>query len=112
MVDLLAGALTGGGCSRPRRHGALRQQHALDRDRARGLHRRRRARAEVERYLAFVKSSRPRARAAVLLPGEPEQRARAERRAQGVPIDPTTWNHIMAAGERLGLARGAGALAA
>jgi hydroxycarboxylate dehydrogenase B len=61
---------------------------------------------EVERYLEFVKSSRPRAPGgAVLLSGEPEQRARAERSAKGVPIDPTTWNHIMAAGERLGLAR-------
>ena len=38
LVDLLAGGLTGGGCSRPPEGtGALLQQHALDRDRARGL---------------------------------------------------------------------------
>ena len=42
---------------------------------------------------------------AVLLPGEPERQARAARRAGGIPIDPTTWDHIMAAGEGLGLAR-------
>ena len=40
-----------------------------------------------------------------MLPGEPEQRARAERLANGVPIDSTTWNQIMTAGERQGLAR-------
>ena len=43
----------------------------------------------------------------MLLPGEPERRARAERLADGIPIDPTTWDHIMAAGEQVGLARAA-----
>ena len=41
----------------------------------------------------------------MLLPGEPERQARAARRASGIPIDPTTWQHIMAAGEGLGLVR-------
>ena len=62
--------------------------------------------AEIERYLGFVKSSRPRQPGGeVLLPGEPERRARAERAASGIPIDPTTWDHIMAAAEQVGLER-------
>jgi uncharacterized oxidoreductase len=43
----------------------------------------------------------------VLLPGEPEQRAKAERTANGIPVDPTTWDHIMAAAEQVGLDRAA-----
>ena len=39
---------------------------------------------EIERYLGFVKSSRPRQPGGeVLLPGEPERRARAERERAG-----------------------------
>jgi uncharacterized oxidoreductase len=41
----------------------------------------------------------------VLLPGEPERRARAERVAGGIPVDPTTWDHIMTAAEEVGLDR-------
>jgi uncharacterized oxidoreductase len=41
----------------------------------------------------------------VLLPGEPERRARAERAAAGIPVDPTTWDHIMTAAEDVGLDR-------
>jgi uncharacterized oxidoreductase len=64
--------------------------------------------AEIEHFLGFVKSSRPRQEGGeVLLPGEPEQRAKAERTANGIPVDPTTWDHIMAAAEQVGLDRAA-----
>ena len=107
MVDLLAGAFTGGGCSRlpegaPRFSSSMLsiviapEVYIGASELA----------AEVRRYLEFVKSSRPRAPdGAVLLPGEPEQRARAERLARGIPIDATTWDQIMAAGARQGLLR-------
>jgi uncharacterized oxidoreductase len=109
MVDLFAGAFTGGGCSRPPAKQARFSSSMLsiviapeafaDPD---GLG------AEIRRHLEFVKSSRPRtAGGEVLLPGEPERRAKAERLAHGIPIDPTTWAHIMAAGESLGLERAA-----
>ena len=108
MCDLLAGAFTGGGCCAARGHVALFQRHAVDRDRAAGVRRCGRDRPEIERYLGFVKSSRPREPGGeVLLPGEPERRARAERSKAGIPIDPTTWEHIMAAAEGLGLVRAA-----
>jgi uncharacterized oxidoreductase len=35
--------------------------------------------------------------------GEPERRHRAQRLAQGVPVDPTTWGEILQAAHRLGV---------
>jgi uncharacterized oxidoreductase len=109
MCDLLAGALTGGGCSKPPEHaprfgsGMLSiviAPQAYGDAAAIG--------AEIQRYLGFVKSSRPRQPGGeVLLPGEPERRARAERAASGIPVDPTTWDHIMTAAEQVGLDRSA-----
>jgi hydroxycarboxylate dehydrogenase B len=107
LVDLLAGGLTAGGCSRPP-EGAARfsssmlsiviAPQAYTDAGALG--------AEIRRYVDFVKSARPRAPGGeVLLPGEPERRARAERLANGIPIDPTTWEHIIASGGQVGLAR-------
>jgi hydroxycarboxylate dehydrogenase B len=107
LVDLLAGGLTGGGCSRPP-EGAARfsssmlsiviAPQAYTDAGALG--------AEIRRYVDFVKSARPRAPGGeVLLPGEPERRARAERLASGIPIDPTTWEHIIASGAQVGLER-------
>ena len=109
MVDLLAGAFTGGGCSRLPEGPARFTSNMLSLVIAPAVYTGTPAlAAEIRRYLEFVKSSRPRAAdGAVMLPGEPEQRARAERRANGVPIDATTWAQIIAAGERQGLARAA-----
>ncbi len=107
MCDLFAGAFTAGGCSRPRRPddrfgsnmlsiviapGAFADAGALG--------------AEIRRYVEFVKSSRPRDPGGeVMLPGDPEQRARAERLAHGIPVDPETWEQVLAAGEQVGLRR-------
>jgi uncharacterized oxidoreductase len=61
---------------------------------------------EVRNYTAFVKSSRPRAEGGeVLLPGEPEQRSKAERTRNGIPIEEATWKQLMEAGELAGLRR-------
>jgi uncharacterized oxidoreductase len=106
MVDLLAGAFTGGGCSRPPEGAARFSSNMLSIVIAPETYAGAGLAAEIERYLGFVKTSRPRAEGgAVLLPGEPERQARAARRAGGIPIDPTTWEHIMAAGSGLGLVR-------
>jgi LDH2 family malate/lactate/ureidoglycolate dehydrogenase len=48
--------------------------------------------------------TRERAEAAgsqITLPGEPEARARAERRKHGVPVPPAIWNSLLALQERL-----------
>ena len=41
----------------------------------------------------------------VLVPGDPERLMRAEREANGVPIDDTTWEEILAAGDDMGFGR-------
>jgi uncharacterized oxidoreductase len=107
MVDLLAGALTGGGCSRPPEGAARFSSSMLSIVIAPLAYADAGAvGAEVRRYLDFVKSARPRTPGGeVLLPGEPERRVRAERLAAGIPIDPTTWDHIMASAEAVGLDR-------
>ena len=40
----------------------------------------------------------------ILIPGEPEARLEAERRAQGIPIEDQTWSQIEAAAAELGVA--------
>ena len=107
MVDLLAGAFTGGGCSRPPEGAARFSSSMLSIVIAPKAYADAGAvGAEVRRYLDFVKSARPRTPGGeVLLPGEPERRVRTERLAAGIPIDPTTWDHIMTAAEAVGLDR-------
>ena len=62
--------------------------------------------AEARRFVEFVKSSRPvRPGGEVLLPGEPERRNRAERSANGIPLDPNTWAQLLDAAESVGLNR-------
>lgn len=39
----------------------------------------------------------------VLLPGEPEQRTAARRRAEGIPIDETTWSQLAGAAAEFGV---------
>lgn len=62
--------------------------------------------AEARRFVEFVKSSRPvDPDGEVLLPGEPERRTKAERAANGIPLDPNTWAQLLGAGESVGLSR-------
>jgi uncharacterized oxidoreductase len=39
----------------------------------------------------------------VMIPGDPERNMRAHRRANGIPIDPTTWEQIVDAGAKVGM---------
>lgn len=39
----------------------------------------------------------------VLLPGEPERRTEAERQANGIPVDETTWSQLVEVGAKLGV---------
>ncbi len=64
--------------------------------------------AEARRSVEFIKSSRPAEGAPageVLLPGEPERRNKAERSANGIPLDPNTWAQLLDAAESVGLNR-------
>src|SRR5262245_32563761 len=114
VTELLAGALSGGPTIQPgneRRGGTVNNMFAVLIDPARlaGLDWFRR---EIDGFVDYVKASPPaQSTAPVLVPGDPERIARAERARTGIAVDATTWEEVLASGEKLGLAR-AEALAA
>lgn len=56
--------------------------------------------ADLDRLMQWTTASPPiEAGGAVLLPGEMEDRTRAERRTNGIPIDPETWSQLERAAE-------------
>ncbi len=62
---------------------------------------------DVRRYVDYVKSARPATPGGeVLVPGEPEERMRAERLKNGVPLPDDTWAAIMEAARKVGLDEG------
>lgn len=59
---------------------------------------------DMARYTNFIKETKPAmAGKDVLLPGEPEQKMRAERTANGVPLPVDTWDAICATARRIGV---------
>ena len=102
MCELLGGALTGNGASAPDRHWSQGMfSFYVDPEKIDPEHF---FPAEVTRMLAFVKGSKPAARdGEVLIPGEPEERNRAERLARGVPLADDTWAALCAAARSAGL---------
>jgi uncharacterized oxidoreductase len=104
LCEVLAGALTGGGCSNPANadrvaNGML--SIVLDGTRFQGEDA---FRIEIQRFVAWVKSS---AKAApdgeILMPGEIEERTKAQRLRDGIDIDATTWSQIVDTAHSLGL---------
>jgi len=106
MCELLAGALTGGLTNQPEHPqadgiinnmlsviiapGAMGEAAAIGR--------------EITAAIAWIKSSRPRPGFdEVLIPGEPERRRSAHRRAHGIEIDPESWSQIRAAAHAAGV---------
>jgi len=59
---------------------------------------------EVNRYIAYVKDTRCAVgHDAVMVPGEPEAKMRAERTANGIPLSDDTWASIVATARSLGI---------
>jgi len=57
--------------------------------------------AEIDAMIAWVKSAAPAdPELPVLVAGEPERMARAERLAKGIEIDPETWSQLSAIAQR------------
>jgi hydroxycarboxylate dehydrogenase B len=106
MCEILAGCLTGGGTSGPAEKGPGRRiaNGMLSIYLApAGFGAPHFAQAVLE-YAAYVKSARPAVSGGeVLVPGEPEQRARAARLADGIPLQARTWEAIVATARELGL---------
>ena len=105
MCELLAGVLSGGGPSGPRHGEGRRISNAMLSVYLDPAHFG--ARDFVEQaaaYMDYVKSSPPAAGVAeVLVPGEPEARTRAQREAEGVPLQRDTWVNLCSVAGRLGV---------
>lgn len=93
-AEILAGALSGGGCSA---EGATRLEQGMlsilidpaklqEHDAVFG---------EIARYVEFVKTSRPVEKdGEVLVPGDIEHRTRQQRMSEGIELDDLTWSQI------------------
>jgi len=100
VCEILAGALCGSGTMRPERQGrntatngmlmiVIDPSHLIDREWLRD---------EIAAMTAYITASPPaRPDEPVLIPGDPERRTRAERIANGVPIDDETWRELVEA---------------
>jgi uncharacterized oxidoreductase len=104
LCEVLAGALTGGGCSNPANAGrvingmlSIYLDPARFQDDAAFT-------AEVARFVAWVKSSEKfAADGDILMPGEIEERTRARRLQSGIDIEETTWRQIVATAAEVGV---------
>ena len=104
VIDMLAGGLSGGWCSRPNPDPPLGNDVVfilLDPARFAGFEHFVR---EVTGVAAHVRSC-PAVDGAgeILLPGDPERRTLAERSAKGIPIDAGNWKQIMDLAATLGV---------
>jgi uncharacterized oxidoreductase len=108
VTELLAAALSGGPTiqpGNPRMGGTINNMFAILVDPARlaGIDWFRR---ELEGFIDYVKASPPADPATpVLVPGEPEQMAHAERSRSGIDVDTATWSEIVEAAETMGVSR-------
>ena len=106
FVEVLAGALTGGGSGRPDHPSADRPVNNLlsiliDPERMAGLDALSR---DLERLVGYVTASPPLAPdGQILLPGEVERRRRAKLLKEGLPLDPKTLDQVRAAARAVGV---------
>ena len=108
VTELLATALTGGPSIQPgnqRMGGVVNNMFTVLVDPARlaGVDWLKR---EIDGFIDYVKASPPAdPKLPVLVPGEPERIAQAERGRTGIEVDATTWSEILAAADSVGQAR-------
>jgi uncharacterized oxidoreductase len=103
LAEVLAGALTGGGCSHFGVDRVANNMFSLGIAPA-FLRSSQDFSSEIERFITHVKSSRTVAPdGEILMPGEPEARTRARRLHDGIDLDAMTWGQIVAVAESLGL---------
>lgn len=103
MVEMLAGALTGGSCSNPATKRVANNMLTITLDPS-FFGSEEEFYAEAERFVAHVKDCPTDvAGAEILMPGEPEERTRAKRLAEGITLDDMTWGQLQETGKRLGV---------
>jgi uncharacterized oxidoreductase len=105
MADILAGALSGGGCTAPGVTELVNCMTSMAVD-PNPFTDRNAYVQEIRRYTDWVTGSPPKeAGGKVLLPGDKEHQTREQRSREGIPLDETTWNQILQAGEMVGILR-------
>lgn len=108
IAELFAGAFTGGGTihpGNPRDRSIINNMLSIVFDPAR-LGDRSAIEREIAQMVDYVKSSKPRPGFdEVLIAGEPELRSSEKRTRDGVPVDDTTYEQLLLAGEKVGLKR-------
>ena len=93
VAEILAGALTGAGCSQPGKTRLEQGMLSIYID-PQKLQSGDAFAAEIRRYIDFVKTSRPSTPdGKVLIPGDIEEQTRAVRR-QGLELDEATWKQL------------------
>lgn len=103
LSDILAGALSGAGCSRPAATRVGNSFLAVVIDIAQ-FRDRKAFDADVDHLIEYVKSSKlAPGFTEILIPGEPERRVRARREQHGVPVDHETWRQIRETARRHGV---------
>ncbi|WP_293864898.1 malate/lactate/ureidoglycolate dehydrogenase [uncultured Alsobacter sp.] len=104
--ELIAGALTGGGTmnSQRKRPAIINNMVSIVLSPEK-MGTADRFRSEMEAFITWAKSPAPGREPTVMVAGEPELKMRAKRLAEGIPVDPTTWSQLLAAGEAVGLGR-------
>ena len=103
MMEILAGALTGNGCSREGKSVLEQAMLTVLIDPVR-LPTHDTFGREVCRYVDFVKSSRPsKPGGQVLVPGEIERQNLARRLGEGIELDEATWDQIVEAAREHGI---------
>jgi uncharacterized oxidoreductase len=103
LCEMLAGALTGGGCSDPKETRVLNAMLTVVMDPA-FFGADEAFAAEVRRFLDFVRTSAPATPGVgILVPGEPETRTREWRLAEGIELDEKTWDQLAATCRSLGI---------
>ena len=104
MCEILAGALTGGGCAGPAPRDRVTNGMLSIYMSPAAFGSSDSFAGELRRYVDFFKSSRPdHAGGEVLTPGEPELRYRAKRLKEGVPLEAETRDALCAAARDAGL---------
>ena len=102
VCEILAGALTGGGTNQPatlKDRGIVNGMLGILLDPVR-LTDSPTLGEEIQAICDHVQASAP---GQVLLPGDPERRAKAQRMVHGIPLDDVTWGDLSACATRLGI---------
>ena len=102
MVEIFAGALSGGICSARETAQSVRKLRLPATARSRPSRRRRALQRTVSGLIDFVRSCPTRGGVGeILLPGDPERHVLAKRTAEGIPFDDGNWRQLAELAERL-----------